>query len=78
MPPDAMAIDSKDGPTHGQDIEANEREGAVTLGAIRNLLKEELSSVKDSVKQISQDLGIFKIKMNSELQSMGRRKANRP
>ena len=45
-------------------VEKQEEEGPVTFGAIRNLLKEELSTVKDSVKQISQDLGIFKLKMN--------------
>jgi len=48
-------------------------EGAVTLSAIRGLLKEELSTVKDSVEKLASDLGIFKTRMNDELCAMGLR-----
>ena len=46
---------------------------AVTLGAIREILKEELSTVTQSVERLTQDLNSFKSKMNEELLTMGLR-----
>ena len=48
-------------------------EGAVTLSAIRSLLKEELADVSGSVSQLRLDLSAFKKETGSELASMGLR-----